>query len=127
LLGVSFMGVCGPLLYVILVRSNWIVHTFAAGGEMDAVTCLVFALLTILTLVSIPVLSMKVWNGIESRVIAGAFGGAEGVGRTSGMVHSAAARAKLAYLKSRERTKNFTQQEVKPGGRSSGPGTGVKG
>ncbi len=127
LLGVSFMVVCGPLLYVILVRSNWVVHTFAAGGEMDAVTCLVFAFLTILTLVSIPVLSMKVWNGIESRVIAGAFGGAEGVGRTSGIVHSAAARAKLAYLKSRLDTKATSHSAAKPGGRSSGSGTGDKG
>ncbi len=97
LLGVSFMSITGPLLYVILVRSNWLVHTFAAGGEMDAMTCMVFALLTILTLVSVPVLSMKVWNGIESRVLAGAAGGAEGVSRSASVLQAVATRAKSSY------------------------------
>lgn len=116
LLGVSFMSVSGPLLYVILVRSNWLVHTFAAGGQMDAMTCMVFALLTILTLVSVPVLSIKVWNGIESRVFAGAAGGAEGVSRSVSVLTAVATRAKSSYQSLRGESKGANAPGSKPSG-----------
>ncbi len=97
LLGVSFMSVTGPLLYVILLRTHWMVNAFAAGGEMDAITCLVFALLCLLTLVSVPVLSMKIWNGIESRVFAGGAGASDGIGKTVSILQSVATTAKSTY------------------------------
>lgn len=97
LLGVSFMGVTGPLVFAILARSQWLPHAFAAGGELDPVTCLVFSLLIIVTLVSIPVLSLKLWGGIEGRVLQGSLSAAEGVSDTAAALQNAAVRARAEY------------------------------
>ena len=97
LLGVSFMSVTGPLLFTILVRSQWIPHAFSAGGALDAVTCMVFSLLIIISLASIPMLSLQVWGGIEGRVFQGASSAAEGASVAAAALQSAAGRARAAY------------------------------
>lgn len=96
-MGVSLISVTGPLMYAILVRSSWLAHAFAAGGELDALTCIVFSLLTILLIVSIPILSLKVWSGVESRVFSGASGAADAIGRGSALVQAAGTRAQSTY------------------------------
>lgn len=97
LLGVAFMGVTGPLLLAILVRSQWIPHAFSGGGALDAITCLVFSLLILTTILSTPVLSLKVWAGIEGRVLPGMLSAAEGVGNAAAALQGAASRARAAY------------------------------
>jgi len=118
LLGVSFMGVAGPVFYAILVRSQWLARAFAAGGELDALTCLVFSLLVILGLVSVPVLSMKVWEGIESRVFAGAAGAADGARLTSSALQVTGGRVQAGYQTMRARL----QGSAGGSGRASAPG-----
>jgi hypothetical protein len=97
LLGVSFMSVTGPLLYAILARSQWLAHAFAAGGELDPLTCLVFSLLVILAMFLIPALSIRVWGGIEDKVIRSIRPAAEGAGEAAAVFRNAAVRARAAY------------------------------
>ncbi len=97
LLGVSFMAVTGPLLFAILTRSQWLPHAFAAGAAMDAVTCMVFSILCIVTSVSIPILSQKIWNGIEAQVFKGAALASEGIGQTAGALYTGGSRARETY------------------------------
>jgi hypothetical protein len=96
-LGVSFISVTGPLLHAILARSGWMAHAFASGGELDALSCLVFSLLTILLMVSIPILALKVWSGVESRVFCGASASAQAIAGGTALVQAAGSRAQSAY------------------------------
>jgi len=73
-LGTAFMSITGSLFYFIMVRSSWLPKAFAAGGVSDYLACLVYSLLCILLLVSIPVFSLKLWSGIEMGGAAAFFG-----------------------------------------------------
>jgi hypothetical protein len=122
LLGVSFMSVTGPLLFMILVRSQWIPHAFSAGGALDAVTCLVFSLLILITLASVPILSLQIWGGIEGRIYQGLFSAAEGAGDAAATLQSAAGRARAAYETWRGHSSNPASAQTghRPSGSSGG-------
>jgi hypothetical protein len=120
LLGVSFMSVTGPLLFAILVRSQWIPHAFSAGGALDAVTCLVFSLLILITLASIPILSLQIWGGIEGRLAQGIFSAAEGASVAAAALQSAAGRARAAY-------ETWRGPQTNPASTSNKTGTGPGG
>lgn len=117
LLGVSFMSVTGPLLFAILARSQWIPFAFSAGGALDALTCLVFSLLVLITLVSVPILSLQIWGGIEGRLYQGIFNAAEGAGYAAAALQSAAGRARAAY----ETWRGYSSNRV-PASTKAGPG-----
>lgn len=102
-MGVSLISVTGPLMYAILVRSNWLAHAFSSGSELDALSCLVFSLLTIALIVSIPILSLKIWSGVESRVFPSASGAVGGVGRGAALIQTASGRAQAYYKAWREK------------------------
>jgi hypothetical protein len=61
------------------------------------VTCMVFSILCIVTSVSIPILSQKIWNGIEAQVFKGAAMASEGVGKTAGALYTGGSRARETY------------------------------
>jgi hypothetical protein len=111
-MGVSFMSMTGPLLYAILARSSWISYAFASGGELDALSCLVFSLLTLVLMVSIPILALKIWNGVESRVFSGASASAEAISGGTAVVQAAGSRAQSLY-----RTWRADRQAAHIGGR----------
>lgn len=96
-LGVSLMSVTGPILFAILTRSQWLSHAFASGGALDALTCLVFSLLSIITLVSIPILSSRIFSGLETRVFTGAFLAAGSINNSAAAIQNAGSRAKVLY------------------------------
>jgi hypothetical protein len=64
-LGTAFMSITGSLFYFIMVRSSFLTKAFAAGGASDYIACLVYSLICIMLLVTIPVFSLKLWSGIE--------------------------------------------------------------
>jgi hypothetical protein len=119
MLGVAFMGTTGPLLLAILVRSQWIPHAFSAGGALDAVTCLVFSLLILATLISVPVLSLKVWAGIEGRVMPGMLSAAGGASDAAAALQGTASRARAAYATWRGTSPSTGPA---PASRAAGPG-----
>jgi hypothetical protein len=124
MLGVAFMGTTGPLLLAILVRSQWIPHAFSAGGALDAVTCLVFSLLILATLISVPVLSLKVWAGIEGRVLPGMLSAAGGASDAAAALQGTASRARAAYATWRGTSPSTgpasASRAVEPGGTPGG-------
>ncbi len=124
LMGVSFMSVTGPLLFAILVRSQWIPHAFSAGGALDAVTCLVFSLLILTTLASVPVLSLQIWGGIEGRVFQGVSSAAEGASVAAAALQSAAGRTRAAYETWRGPQSNSTPASAKSESGSGGTSGG---
>jgi hypothetical protein len=64
-LGTAFMSISGSLFYFIMVRSSWLPKAFSAGSASDYIGCLVYSLLCILLLVTIPFFSLRLWSGIE--------------------------------------------------------------
>jgi len=66
LLGASFMGVVGALMFVLMAKAQWLTKAFSAGVNTSYLTALVFALLTLLLMISIPRLSNSIWEGISS-------------------------------------------------------------
>ncbi len=66
LLGASFMGVVGSLMFVLMAKAQWLTKAFSAGANTSYITALVFSLLTLLLMVSIPRLSNSIWDGISS-------------------------------------------------------------
>lgn len=66
LLGASFMGVVGSIMFVLMAKSQWLTKAFSAGVNTSYITALVFSLLTLLLMFSIPRLSNSIWEGISS-------------------------------------------------------------
>jgi hypothetical protein len=72
LLGASFMGVVGSLMYMLMMQARWMTKAFASGTNGSYLTALVFALLTLMLMFSIPRLSNSIWDGISASFSRGA-------------------------------------------------------
>jgi hypothetical protein len=81
LLGASFMGVVGSLMFVLMAQAQWLTKAFSAGANTSYITALVFALLTLLLMISIPRISNSIWEGISASMTQaiGAAGNVSGV------------------------------------------------
>jgi TrbL/VirB6 plasmid conjugal transfer protein len=66
LLGAAFMGVVGSIMFVLMAKAQWLTKAFSAGVNTTYITALVFSLLTLLLMFSIPRLSNSIWEGISS-------------------------------------------------------------
>lgn len=66
LLGASFMGVVGAIMFMIMVRMQWLTKAFASGVSSSYTSALVFSVLLVLLMISIPKLSNAIWQGISS-------------------------------------------------------------
>ena len=81
LLGASFMGIVGALMFVLMAKAQWLTKSFSAGANTSYITAMVFAILTLLLMISIPKLSNSLWEGIsasmtQAMATAGFMGGA---------------------------------------------------
>lgn len=90
LLGASFMGVVGAILFVLLSKAQWLTKAFSAGVNTSYITALVFALLTLLLMISIPRLSNSIWEGVstsmtQAMATAGFIGGAATTAAVGGL------------------------------------------
>jgi TrbL/VirB6 plasmid conjugal transfer protein len=72
LLAVSFMGVVGSVLFMLIQRSGWMMQAFASGHNNSYVTSLVFSAVCLLLMFSIPALSSAIFSGIEASLTRGA-------------------------------------------------------
>ena len=66
LLGASFMGIVGAIMFMIMVRMQWLAKAFASGVSSSYTAALVFSVLLVLLMISIPKLSNAIWHGISS-------------------------------------------------------------
>lgn len=73
LLAVSFMGVVGSILFLLIQRSGWMMQSFAAGHNSSYVTSLVFSTVCLLLMFSVPALSTAIFSGIEANISQSAF------------------------------------------------------
>ena len=76
LMGTSFISIVGSIYYFIIVRSAWLPKIFSAGAGADYLTCMVYSLICLVSLISVPFVSLGLWGGIE-RGVVGAVGGAK--------------------------------------------------
>ena len=76
LLAASFMGIVGAIMFILMVRAQWLTLAFGAGANASYITALVFAILTLLLMISIPRLSNSIWDGISASLSQSATTGA---------------------------------------------------
>ena len=97
LLGSAFMGVVGSLMFILMAQSQWLTKAFSAGANTSYITALVFALLTLLLMISIPRLSNSIWEGISASLTqAAGTAGAVGGAATAVTIGTAGAAAQVA-------------------------------
>lgn len=111
LMGTAFMGIIGSIYFLILVRTSWLPKAFAAGSAADFMTCMVYSLICILSLVSIPLISMKLWSGLESNIYGAAAGAKSAMQKGTGVM--AAANQRLQGL-SRAAAARLSPQKPPP-------------
>lgn len=90
MLGASFMGVVGAIMFILMEKAQWMTKAFGAGTNASYITALVFSLLTLLLMFSIPKLSASIWGGISSSFAQSAV--------TASMVGGAATSVTMATL-----------------------------
>lgn len=99
------MGVVGAIMFILMEKAQWMTKAFGAGTNASYITALVFALLTLFLMFSIPRLSASIWSGIsssfsQSAATAAMVGGAA----TSVTIGTAGAAAQAAGSTIREGT-----------------------
>ncbi len=66
LLGASFMGVVGAIMFMLMVRMQWLTKSFSSGVSSSYISAMVFSILIVLLMISIPKLSNSIWQGISA-------------------------------------------------------------
>jgi len=66
LLGASFMGVVGSIMFLLMVRMEWLTKAFSSGVNSSYTAAMVFSILILLLMISIPKLSNSIWQGIAA-------------------------------------------------------------
>lgn len=84
LMGTAFMSIIGSLYFLILSKTGWLAKSFSAGFASDFLTCMVFSLLCLLSMSMIPLISLRLWSGIENNIVGAAGGAQKAMGRGAG-------------------------------------------